>query len=127
MLAVHAVLEKLVFWVHVVKDGICVGLVGRREYNHLERLARLLQALHEIGTQIDASADSLLTWEVNLENYIWILSLNIINTMYKRLIHIEDKKLLLLIRYPCFRQVYQFVLNALLRHHSQVVTDKMKG
>ena len=46
VLSIHAVLEKLVLGIDVIENGVGVDLVRGCEYDHLEHLVGLLQALH---------------------------------------------------------------------------------
>ena len=55
--------------------------MGRGKDDYLERLVRLLQTLHQVWSQIDASAHGFLPREVNLENHIGILRLNVIDAV----------------------------------------------
>ena len=75
---------------------------------HLERLVRLLQTLHQVRSQIDASAHGLLPREVNLENHVRVLRLNIIDTVDQRLVHVKDEHFLVF-RVPRFGQSDEFV------------------
>lgn len=95
MLSVETVLEKFVLWVNVVEDGVGVGLMRGCEHDHLERFVGLLQALHQVGAKVDPCANCLLTWEVNLENDIWILSFDVVDTVDQRLIHVKNEHFLM--------------------------------
>ena len=53
----------------------------RGEDDDLERLVRLLQTLHQVWSQIYASAHGLLPREVNLENHVRVLRLNVIDAV----------------------------------------------
>jgi len=82
MLAVHSILEELVLRVDVVENGIGVGLVrGREDYN-LKHLVGLLETLHEVGSQINARAYSFLARKVDFKDNIWILRLDVVDTVH---------------------------------------------
>lgn len=95
MLAIQTVLDVLVIWVYVIKDCISVHLVACSKDDHLEVLGCFLQTLHDVRTDVDTCIHSFFIWEVNLKNHIWILSLDIINTMDKCFIHVKDHKFFL--------------------------------
>lgn len=61
-----------------------------RKYNHLKLLRSFRQTLHQVGSQVDASAHGLLTREVNLQDDIRILSFDVIYTVDQRLIHVKN-------------------------------------
>ena len=127
VLPVHPILEQLILWVNVIEDSISVDLVRRSEDDNLEHFIGLLEALHEVRTQIDASTDGLLTWEVDLKEDIWVLSFNIIDTVDEGLVHIKDQYFLLRVWDPRFRKVDKFVPNSLLRYHCHIILDKVQG
>ena len=126
MLAIEAILEELVLRIDVVEDGIGVYLVrGGEDYN-LERLVRLLQALHEVWPQVDARAYRLLAWEVDLEDHVRVLRLNVVNAVNEGLIHVEDQYFLVLAVQRLW-QVDQLVLDGLFTDHRQMVLDEVKS
>ena len=61
----------------------------RREHNHLERFVCLLEALHEVGSEIDAGAHSLLPGEIYLQYHIWILCFDVIYAMNQCFVHVK--------------------------------------
>jgi len=61
------------------------------EHNNLELFIGFLQALHYIRPQINARTDSLFAWEVDFENNVRVLSIDVIDTVNKGFIHVEDK------------------------------------
>ena len=97
----------------------------RCEHDHLELFVGLLQALHQVWAQIDTSTYCFFSREVNLKQDIRILRLDVINTVNECLVHVENEDLLVL-RIPRVRQVDEFVLNSLFRHHCQVVSDEVQ-
>ena len=90
VLPVETMLDELLFWVYVVKDGIGVGLMAGCENDDLVVLAGLLQALHDVRSDIDSSVYWLFIRKINFQNNISFLFLNIINTMNQSLIHIKN-------------------------------------
>lgn len=95
---VESVREVFVVWVDVVEDRISVGLMAGGENDNLEVLDCLLQALHEVGTKVDARTDSLFAWEVDLENHVRVLSVDVIDAVDQGFVQIEDQKLLVVLR-----------------------------
>lgn len=95
VLAVETMLDELVVWVNVVKDGIGVDLVTSREDDHLEVLCCFLEALHYKRPDVDSSINSVFVREVDLENDIRVLCFNIVDAVYQCLVHIKDYKLFL--------------------------------
>lgn len=93
MLPIHAEVEVEAFGIEVVKDCICVGLVRGRKYDYLHACGSLLQALHQIGSYIDTSANSFFVGKVNLEKHVGILALNIVNAMNQCFVHVKDEYL----------------------------------
>ena len=85
-----------------------------------------LQALHQIRSQVDASTDSLLAWEVDLEYYVRVLCVYIVHAMDQCLIHVEDKELLLR-TVNGRRQINKLVSELVLSDNREVVTDEVKG
>lgn len=92
VLPVQPVRDVLVLRVDVVQNSISIDLVTRRECYHLEVLIGFLQTLHDVGTDVDAGVDCFFIREVYFENDIRILRLNIIDTMYQCLVHVEDRQ-----------------------------------
>ena len=126
MLSVHPVLEHLVLRVNIVKDGVSIGLVRCREYYHLKIFVSLLETLHEVWSEVDTGTDCLLAWEVNFKNYVWVLCLDIINTVDECLVHIENQNFLVL-WVPRIRQEHKFILDELFIYYSQVVLNELEG
>lgn len=80
-------------WVEVIKNRVGVSLVTGGEHDYLHVLVGFLKALHQVGTNVDASADDLLSWEVDLQNHVWLLALNIVNAVNQGLVHVKDERL----------------------------------
>ena len=82
MLAVHPIREVLVVWVNVIQNSISVGLVARSEHDHLHLLASFLQEFYQVWPEVDSSADYFVIFrEVDLKNYIRLLSFYVVNTV----------------------------------------------
>ena len=83
--------DKLVLGVYIVQNSVSVRLMAGGEDNDLEIFGRLLEAFDDVGPNIYSSVDRLvLGLEVDLEHYIWLLRLNIVDAVDQRLVHIED-------------------------------------
>lgn len=81
MLSVEAVSNELVVRVHVVKDGVGVDLVARRERDHLEVLVCFFEAFHDIWSDINTRVHSLFIWKVYLENDVGVLRLDVVHAV----------------------------------------------
>ena len=90
-MAVHTVLEVLIVRVDVVENSVCVCLMACCKDNHLELFICLLQALHKVRPQIDARADGLLPWKVNFEDHVGVLGVDVVDTVHKCLVHVENQ------------------------------------
>ena len=96
------------------------------ETDHLEWLVSFLKTLHHVRSYVDASADSLLPRELNLQNDIRVLCLNIVHTVNQCLVHIENQDFLVL-GIQRLWQVDQFVLYGLNWDDGEIVFDKVQG
>jgi len=99
MLSVQTVLDQLMVRIDVIQDCICIGLVTGCEYYHLEVLVSFFKTLHHIRTDVYAGlkcssmkvtyVNCFFIGEVNFENYVWVLSLDVVYTMDQCFIHIK--------------------------------------
>ena len=126
MLSVQSILKKFVLRVDVVQNCIRIGLMACSENNYLKLFVRFLEALHQIRSQVNASTDCLLPWEVNLKNYIRVLCFNVVDTVDQGLVHIEDQDFLVALT-QCWWQVNELVSDVILPNESQIVVDELKG
>ena len=126
MLSVQSILKKFVLRVDVVQNCIRICLMACSENNYLKLFVRFLEALHQIRSQVNASTDCLLPWEVNLKNYIRVLCFNVVDTVDQGLVHIEDQNFLVALT-QCWWQVNELVSDVILPNESQIVVDELKG
>ena len=98
----------------------------RCKHYYLERFVSLLQALHQIRSQVDPSAYSLFSREVDFQDDVRILRFNIVDAVDQCFVHVKDQHFLMLYAQR-FRKVYQFVLDCFLRDHCEEVPDEVKG
>ena len=99
--------------------------MGCSEHYYLKGFVRFLQTLHQVRSQVDAGADCLFAWEVDLENHIRVLSLDVIDTVNESLVHIEDQDLLILGIHGIWQED-QLVLDELLVNYGEVVPDELQ-
>lgn len=92
VLTVESVFDELMVWINVVQDSISVHLVTGCEDNDLKVLGCFLQALHDVGSDVDSSVDCLFIWEVDLKDDIGILGLNVVYTVNECFVHVEYHK-----------------------------------
>ena len=107
MLSIHSILDELVVWVQVVKDGIRVHLITRCEDYYLEVLRGFLQTLSPVRSDVYASTHYVfgipLLPKVNLQHNIWRLILNIVYAVNEGLVHVKHCHLPLGQRLPWLR------------------------
>lgn len=56
----------------------------------LEVLGSFLEALHDVGSDVDSCIHGLFIRKVNLQHDIRVLCFNIVNAVNERLVHVED-------------------------------------
>lgn len=95
VLAVETVLDVLLVWVDVVKNGISVDLVTSCEDNDLEVLSGFLKALHYERPDVDASIHGVFIWEVYLKYDIRVLCLDVVDAVDQGLVHVENHQFFL--------------------------------
>lgn len=98
VLAIQTMRDQLVVRINIVKDSICISLMTSREHDDLEVLAGFLKTFHDVRSDIDACIDGFLVREVNLKHNVWILSLDVVNAMNQRLVHVKYGKFFLYIQ-----------------------------
>lgn len=96
------------------------------ENNYLKLFVRFLEALHQIRSQVNASTDCLLPWEVNLKNHIRVLCFDVVDTVDQGLVHIEDQDFLVTLT-QWWWQVNILVSDVILPDESQIIVDELKG
>lgn len=97
-----------------------------RENYYLKLFVCFLEALHQIRSKINASANCLFPWKVDLENNIRVLCFNVVDAVDQGLIHIKDQDLLVALTQGWW-QVNELVSDVVLIHQSQIVVDELKG
>lgn len=88
MLAIQAVLEYFSLRVQLVQDGVCVGLMARREDNDFELSGHFLQEADRVRANIDPGRKlGLLNSEVDLHVGVGAL---VVDAVDQGLVQVQD-------------------------------------
>lgn len=90
-------------------------------------LVGLLEALHDVGSDVDTSVNCLFVWKVYFKDHIGVLSFNVVYAMDQSFIHIEDNQLFLLVRELRWWKVNAKTLHLLWLYYSDVLLDKLQS
>jgi len=98
VLAVETVLDEFVVGVNVIENSVSIHLVACRKNDDLEMLFGFLEALHDVGPDVDACVHSLFVGKIYLKNHVWVLRFYVVDTVDQSFIHVKNHKFFVLNR-----------------------------